>query len=79
MRICDICKKNGVRYTSYATTHESGEGEKLELCGSCYDKLYKNERRHAYLSYKETVEEITGKTPKKKPRWNIFKKENRSC
>jgi ribosome-binding protein aMBF1 (putative translation factor) len=79
MRICDICKKNGVRYETYATTSEDGDGYKLELCGSCYMKLQQKKCYHDYLSYKETVEEITGETPKKKSWWNIFNKENRPC
>lgn len=79
MRVCDICKKNGVRYEHYATTNEEGGGYKLELCGSCYTKLENKEQNYSYLAYKETVEEVTGNPPKKKPWWNIFKKENRPC
>jgi ribosome-binding protein aMBF1 (putative translation factor) len=74
MRLCDICKTNGVRYVPYATIDESGNGATLELCGSCYNKLCKKERHHAYLAYKETVEEVTGKAPKKKSWLDIFKK-----
>lgn len=74
MQICDICKNNGVRYERYATTDENGNGKKLELCGRCYTKLYKKEQYYDYLAYKETVEEMTGETPKKKSWLNIFKK-----
>ena len=73
MRICDICKTNHVIYTPYVTTNECG-GETLELCNPCYHKLKKREQHHAYLAYKETVEEITGEAPKKKSWWNIFKR-----
>ena len=74
MRICDICKTNGVRYTPYVITNEKGEGKNLELCFSCYHKFDERLKHHAYLAYKETVEEITGETPKKKSWWNIFKR-----
>lgn len=75
MRICDICKTNGVRYDPYATIDENGNGKTLELCGLCYTKFRKKEQHHAYLAYKETVEEVTGEAPsKKKSWWNIFKR-----
>jgi hypothetical protein len=75
MRVCDICKTNGVRYEFYATINEKGTGKKLELCGQCYTKLYRKEQNYSYLAYKETVEEVAGKaSPKKKSWWNIFKK-----
>ena len=74
MRLCDICKTNGVRYNTYATIDEKGRVEDLELCGSCYNKLHKKQDRHAFLAFKETVEEITGEAPKKKPWWSIFKR-----
>lgn len=74
MRICDICKSNGVRYETYATTSEDGNGHKLELCGSCYTKLQQKERYHVYLAYKETVEEVTGEAPKKKSWLDRFKR-----
>ena len=80
MQICDICKRNGVRYAPYATIDEKGNGKSLELCGSCYHKLHDKQKYHAFLAYKETVEEITGNPPKKNSWWNIFKrKENRLC
>lgn len=76
MTICDFCKTNGVRYTTWADTDEHCHGENFELCGSCYDILSKKQRHYAYLAFKETVEEITGKEPryKKKSWWNIFKR-----
>ena len=74
MQICDICKINGVRYNTGATVDEKGNYKRFELCGSCYNKLYKKEQYHAFLAYKETIEETTGETPKKKSWWNIFKR-----
>ena len=74
MRICDICKNNGVHYEIYATTSEDGNGYKLELCSSCYTKFKQKERHHSYLTYKETVEEVTGEPPKKKSWLDIFKR-----
>ena len=74
MRICDICKANGIRYNKYATTDEKGNGATLELCGSCYHTLYNKQQHHDYLAYKETVEEITGESPKRKSWLSILKK-----
>lgn len=74
MRICDICKKNGVRYTRWADTDEHCHGENFELCGSCYNILSTKQRNYAFLAYKETVEEVTGEAPKKKSWRNIFKR-----
>ena len=66
MRICDICKNQGVHYETYATINEGGNDYKLELCGSCYTELQHKRRHHEYLAYKETVEEVTGEKIKKK-------------
>ena len=74
MTLCDICKKNGVRYTRWAATDELCHGEHFELCGSCYNILSKKQRHYDFLAFKETVEEVTGNPPKKKSWWNIFKR-----
>ena len=66
MRICDICKTNGAHCDKYVTFNEKGNGKSLELCWPCYDSLCNKEQYHAFLAYKETVEERTGEEPKKK-------------
>lgn len=66
MTICDICKKQGVHYEDYATINEDGGTTNLELCRSCYMKFKQNKNHHGYLAYKETIEEVTGETLKKK-------------
>lgn len=79
MRVCDICRGENVMYTTYAAIKEDG-GKQIELCYRCYNKLQYKEQHHQHLAYKETVKEITGEAPKKKPWYNIFKKkENRPC
>ncbi len=74
MRICDICGSMYVSYGTNATIDDQGNCKELELCYKCYRKLCDNKRHHAFLAYKETVEEMTGETPKKKSWWGIFKK-----
>lgn len=74
MRVCDICRNNGVGYECFATFDENGNGKKLELCDSCYHKFRQKEHHYSYLAYKETVEEITGESPKRKSWLSIFKK-----
>lgn len=73
MRICDICGKEGVSYNTSATIDEQGNTKKVELCYRCWHKLYDNENKHNYLAYKETVEEMTGKPPKKPSWWAKYK------
>lgn len=73
MRICDICRNNEATYEGYGFIDENGKCKELELCYSCHEKLRIKEQHYAYLAYKETVEEITGETPKKKSWLSIFK------
>ena len=74
MKICDICKTRTPRYEPYVIIDDQGRGQKMELCGWCYTTLENYQAKYAHLTYKETVEEITGNPPKKKFRWNIFKR-----
>lgn len=68
MRVCDICRSENVSYNTSVTIDEQGNTKKVELCHACWSKLYQNTNKHNYLAYKETVEEMTGKSPKK-PSW----------
>lgn len=73
MRVCDICKTEGVGYSDYATCSEKGNRKSLELCGKCYKELQIRTRYHEYLAYTETIEAMTGKIPRKSHWWDIFK------
>ena len=79
MKVCDICKTEDPRYEYKATINEKGTFRNLELCRDCYLTLFGKERNYEYLAYKETVEEMTGESPKgespkKKSWWDIFKR-----
>ena len=72
MRVCDICKKDGVKYNTTATVNDDGTVEKLELCPRCYRELQERERQHCYAAYQETVKAMNGEIPRKSHWWNIF-------
>ena len=72
MRICDICKKDGVKYRTTATVKDDGTVKELELCGRCYMELNERERNHRYAAYQETVKAMNGEIPRKFHWWNIF-------
>lgn len=70
MRVCDICKTNGVKYETVATTNDKGQIERLELCGTCYMELDKRKKQHEHLAYIETVKAINGEIPHKSHWWD---------
>lgn len=55
MRICDICRSEGVRYDTFAVIDNKGNTSKLELCGRCYTELECRGKQYLYLAYTETV------------------------
>lgn len=73
MKVCDICKCEGVKFNDRATINDKGGTKWLELCGKCYKEFEHRERHHKYLAYVETVEAMTGKIPRKSHWWDIFK------
>ena len=72
MRVCDICKNEGVRFDNYTTINEKGNKKCLELCSKCYTELSTRTKHHEYLAYAETVEAMTGKAPRKSHWWDVF-------
>ena len=72
MRICDICKKDDVKYRTTATVKDDGTVKELELCTCCYMELQTRERSHSYTAYQETVKAINGEISRKFHWWDIF-------
>ena len=75
MKVCDICKNEGVRFDNYTTINEQGGRRCLELCCKCYAELRARTKQHEYLAYTETIEAMTGKAPRKSHWWDIFKED----
>ena len=72
MRICDVCKKDGIKYRTTATVKDDGTVKELELCCRCYMELQERQRSNSYAAYQETVKAINGEIPRKCHWWNIF-------
>ena len=70
MKVCDICKCEGVKFDTYATISDKGGVKRLELCGKCYKEFEHREHRHKYLAYTETIEAMTGKIPSALSVWD---------
>ena len=64
MNVCDICKNPSMYHTTVSTNPDGGI-RWVDLCGRCYQLLYKKENQHKFLAYQETVEEVTNKPAKK--------------
>jgi hypothetical protein len=52
-------------YQTWATTSENGKTRQMDFCGKCYKLFLDKQNQHNFLAYKETVEEVTGKTEDK--------------
>lgn len=72
MRVCDICKKDDVKYNTTAVVKDDGTVKKLELCERCYFELNHREADHRYAAYQETVKAVGGEIPRKSHWWNVF-------
>lgn len=72
MRVCDICKTNGVSYDQTAVVDNKGTTKDLELCDKCYRELRIRDTAYRHKAYEETVKTVTGELPRKSHWWDDF-------
>ena len=61
MRVCDICRGEGVHYDTNAVVDPNRGFQKVEICEACWRELQKNELKYNHLAYVEVVKNRTGK------------------
>ena len=74
MRVCDICKRNEASCQPKVPVNTKGEWKTIDACDDCCIKWSKKTKEYSYLAYEEIIKEVTGNPPKKKSRWNLFKR-----